>query len=55
MKFSVLPEILVYFPRVLLQVNVAGGTSKIGFSPQRLLSQVRHKFLELTEFRSRVS
>jgi pyridoxal phosphate enzyme (YggS family) len=28
------------FPRVLLQVNVAGESSKFGFSPQRLLSQV---------------
>jgi PLP dependent protein len=28
------------FPRVLLEVNVAGESSKFGFSPQRLLSQV---------------
>jgi pyridoxal phosphate enzyme (YggS family) len=28
------------FPKVLLQVNVAGESSKFGFSPQRLLSQV---------------
>jgi PLP dependent protein len=28
------------FPRVLLQVNVAGESSKFGFSPQRLLSEV---------------
>ena len=28
------------FPRVLLQVNVAGESSKFGFSPQWLLSQV---------------
>jgi PLP dependent protein len=28
------------FPRVLLQVNVAGEPSKFGFSPPRLLSQV---------------
>src|ERR1700738_67571 len=28
------------FPRVLLQVNVAGESSKFGFLPQRLLSQV---------------
>jgi PLP dependent protein len=28
------------FPRVLLQVNVAGESSKFGFSPQKLLSQV---------------
>jgi pyridoxal phosphate enzyme (YggS family) len=28
------------FPRVLLEVNVAGESSKFGFLPQRLLSQV---------------
>ena len=28
------------YPRVLLQVNVAGESSKYGFSPQRLLSEV---------------
>jgi hypothetical protein len=28
------------YPRVLLQVNVAGESSKFGFSPQRLLSEV---------------
>jgi pyridoxal phosphate enzyme (YggS family) len=28
------------FPRVLLQVNVAGESSKFGFSPQRLFSEV---------------
>jgi pyridoxal phosphate enzyme (YggS family) len=28
------------FPRVLLQVNVAGESSKFGFSPERLLSEV---------------
>jgi len=28
------------FPRVLLQVNVAGESSKFGFPPQKLLSQV---------------
>jgi pyridoxal phosphate enzyme (YggS family) len=28
------------FPRVLLQVNVAGESSKFGFAPERLLSQV---------------
>jgi PLP dependent protein len=28
------------FPRVLLQVNVAGESSKFGFSPEQLLSQV---------------
>jgi PLP dependent protein len=28
------------FPRVLLQVNVAGESSKFGFVPERLLSQV---------------
>jgi PLP dependent protein len=30
------------FPRVLLQVNLAGESSKFGFSPQRLLSQIEH-------------
>ncbi len=28
------------FPRVLLQVNVAGESSKFGFAPERLLSEV---------------
>src|SRR6202035_6091539 len=28
------------FPRVLLQVNVAGESSKFGFDPERLLSEV---------------
>ena len=28
------------FPRVLLQVNVAGESSKFGFAPEKLLSQV---------------
>jgi PLP dependent protein len=28
------------FPRILLQVNVAGESSKFGFAPERLLSQV---------------
>ncbi|MBV8140920.1 MAG: YggS family pyridoxal phosphate-dependent enzyme [Verrucomicrobia bacterium] len=28
------------FPRVLLQVNVAGESSKFGFTPERLLSEV---------------
>src|SRR3984885_4003226 len=30
------------FPRVLLQVNVAGESSKFGFAPEKLLSQVEH-------------
>ncbi|HZC59349.1 MAG TPA: YggS family pyridoxal phosphate-dependent enzyme [Chthoniobacterales bacterium] len=29
------------FPRVLLQVNVAGESSKFGFAPEQLLSQVK--------------
>ena len=33
-------EDLGVFPRVLLQVNVAGESSKFGFPPQRLLSEV---------------
>jgi PLP dependent protein len=32
------------FPRILLQVNVAGESSKFGFSPQRLLAQVERLF-----------
>lgn len=28
------------FPRILLQVNVAGESSKFGFAPERLISQV---------------
>jgi pyridoxal phosphate enzyme (YggS family) len=45
-SFELLDEIqrmaadLGLFPRVLLQVNVAGESSKFGFSPPRLLSQV---------------
>jgi pyridoxal phosphate enzyme (YggS family) len=33
-------EDLGVFPRVLLQVNVAGESSKFGFPPQKLLSEV---------------
>jgi pyridoxal phosphate enzyme (YggS family) len=32
------------FPRVLLQVNVSGESSKFGFTPERLLSQVDRIF-----------
>jgi PLP dependent protein len=45
-SFELLDEIqriagdLGLYPRVLLQVNVAGESSKFGFPPQRLLSQV---------------
>jgi PLP dependent protein len=45
-SFELLDEIqrlagdLGLFPRVLLQVNLAGESSKFGFSPQWLLSQV---------------
>ena len=35
-------EDLGVFPRVLLQVNVAGESSKFGFAPDRLLSEVEH-------------
>ena len=37
-------EDLGLFPRVLLQVNVAGESSKFGFSPQRLLSEMERIF-----------
>jgi pyridoxal phosphate enzyme (YggS family) len=32
------------FPRVLLQVNVAGESSKFGFAPERLVSEVERIF-----------
>jgi PLP dependent protein len=35
-------EDLGVFPRILLQVNVAGESSKFGFAPDRLLSEVEH-------------